>query len=174
MSWKRSHGHEEWCRQFAGTHKHQFLTTSQTEAQQQTECVRWNAPGQVEATNSEDTMRNGEAAGCVPTGQRLPADGRPYYWHPPTTELPRRWNILPGTCDYHVFGTLKDTSTGRHFASGHRAKEATRADLVRYEIKFALTACHEGTQVYLYSLFNLDARFGWVFNANCRRHTARE
>ena len=58
--------------------------------------------------------------------------------HPPTTELPRRWNILPGTCDYHVFGTLKDTSTGRHFANGHRAKEATQADLVTYEVKFAL------------------------------------
>jgi hypothetical protein len=25
---------------------------------------------------------------------------------------------------YHVFGPLKDTSTGRHFANGQRAKEA--------------------------------------------------
>jgi len=93
--------------------------------------VKWNVRGPVEATNPEETMRNGDAGGCVPAGKRPPANGRPHYWHPPTNELPRRWNILPGTCDYYVFGPLKDISTGRHFANGKKTKEATHADLVR-------------------------------------------
>jgi hypothetical protein len=46
-----------------------------------------------------------------------------------TTGILRQLN-LRGTCNYHVFGPLKDTSTGRHFASG-QTKEATHAHLVR-------------------------------------------